>query len=68
VNDNEVSVERIITVAAGDIFALLADAGKHASFDGSGTVRHATQESLPLSKGSKFGDARKSPGRKTLRR
>ena len=29
--------------------------GKHASFDGSGTVQHATQESMPLSKGSKFG-------------
>jgi uncharacterized protein YndB with AHSA1/START domain len=57
VKDNEVSVERIITAAAGDIFALLADAGKHASFDGSGTVRHATQESLPLLKGSKFGMA-----------
>ena len=40
---------------ASEIFALVADAGKHASFDGSGTVQHAAQESMPLSKGSKFG-------------
>lgn len=50
-----VSVERIINAPASEIFALVADAGKHASFDGSGTVQHAAQESIPLSKGSKFG-------------
>jgi uncharacterized protein YndB with AHSA1/START domain len=50
-----VSVERVINAPASEIFALVADAGKHASFDGSGTVQHATQESMPLSKGSKFG-------------
>lgn len=52
---NTVSVERIINAPASEIFALVADAGKHASFDGSGTVQHAAQESIPLSKGSKFG-------------
>ena len=52
---NTVSVERVINAPASEIFALVADAGKHASFDGSGTVQHATQESMPLSKGSKFG-------------
>ncbi|MGE5696409.1 MAG: SRPBCC family protein [Candidatus Sericytochromatia bacterium] len=52
---NTVSVERVINAPANEIFALVADAGKHASFDGSGTVQHATQESIPLSKGSKFG-------------
>jgi uncharacterized protein YndB with AHSA1/START domain len=57
VKDDEVSVERVINAAADDIFALIADAGKHPSFDGSGTVQHATRESLPLSKGSKFGMA-----------
>lgn len=48
------SVGRVINASAGDIFALLADAGKHASFDGSGTVDHATAESVPLSLGSTF--------------
>ena len=52
---NTVSVERVIDAPPGAIFALLADAGRHASFDGSGTVQHSTQESVPLSKGSKFG-------------
>ena len=57
VNEDRVSVERVINSDAGEIFALIADAGKHPSFDGSGTVRHATQDSVPLSKGSKFGMA-----------
>ncbi len=52
---NTVSVERVINAPASEIFALVADAGKHASFDGSGTVQHAAQGSMPLSKGSKFG-------------
>ncbi|MFZ0832637.1 MAG: SRPBCC family protein [Mycobacterium sp.] len=52
---NTVSVERVIDAPASAIFALVADAGKHASFDGSGTVQHAAQESMPLSEGSKFG-------------
>jgi uncharacterized protein YndB with AHSA1/START domain len=54
---NTVSVERVINASADKIFALLANAGKHASFDGSESVNHATQESVPLSKGSKFGMA-----------
>lgn len=57
VNEDRVSVERVINSDAGEIFALIADAGKHPSFDGSGTVRYATQDSVPLSKGSKFGMA-----------
>jgi hypothetical protein len=57
VKEDRVSVERVINSEAGEIFALIADAGKHPSFDGSGTVQHATQESIPLSKGSKFGMA-----------
>ena len=52
--EDRVSVERVINSEAGEIFALIADAGKHPSFDGSGTVQHATQDSIPLSKGSKF--------------
>jgi len=54
---NTVSVERVIKASPDKIFALLADAGKHASFDGSNSVNHATQDSVPLSKGSKFGMA-----------
>jgi uncharacterized protein YndB with AHSA1/START domain len=55
--EDRVSVERVINSEASEIFALIADAGKHPSFDGSGTVQHATQDSVPLSKGSKFGMA-----------
>jgi hypothetical protein len=50
-------VDDAFDVEAGEIFALIADAGKHPSFDGSDTVQHATQDSIPLSKGSKFGMA-----------
>ncbi|MBV9091193.1 MAG: SRPBCC family protein [Mycobacteriaceae bacterium] len=51
---NTVTVERVINAPAEAIFALLADAGKHASLDGSGTVDHTTAESVPLSLGSTF--------------
>ncbi len=54
---NTVSVERVINAPPGEIFALLADAGKHASFDGSESVNHASRKSVPLSMGSKFGMA-----------
>jgi uncharacterized protein YndB with AHSA1/START domain len=54
---NTVSVERLINAPPDKIFALLADAGKHASFDGSESVNHASQQSVPLSMGSKFGMA-----------
>jgi uncharacterized protein YndB with AHSA1/START domain len=56
VQGNTVSVERVINAPAAQIFALIADAGKHSSIDGSGTVDHSTLgESQPLSLGSKFG-------------
>ena len=54
---NTVSVERVIKARPDKIFALLADAGKHASFDGSESVNHASQKSVPLSMGSQFGMA-----------
>ncbi len=54
---NTVSVERVIKAAPGAIFSLLADAGKHAGFDGSESVNHASQASVPLSLGSKFAMA-----------
>jgi uncharacterized protein YndB with AHSA1/START domain len=54
VQGNTVSVERVINAPASEIFALLADAGKHADFDGSGTVDHTTAPSIPLEVGAKF--------------
>jgi uncharacterized protein YndB with AHSA1/START domain len=65
VQGNSISVERVINAPAGDIFAMIADAGKHSSFDGSGTVDHSVpnvagraapgEKSQPLELGSKFG-------------
>ena len=52
---NTVSVERVINAPAAEIFALIADASKHSSFDGSGTVDHSMQTSQPLALGAKFG-------------
>lgn len=54
---NTVSVERVIQAPAAAIFALLADAGKHTAFDGSGSLNHSSQPSQPLSLGAKFGMA-----------
>ena len=48
------SVERVINAPASAIFALLSDAGRHATFDGSGTVDHTTAVSIPLSLRSTF--------------
>ncbi|OBF60793.1 dimethyladenosine transferase [Mycobacterium sp. 852002-50816_SCH5313054-b] len=57
-----VSVERVIKAPPERVFALLADAARHASFDGSESVNHASQQSVPLSMGSTFAMAMK--GRK----
>lgn len=54
-NGDSLSVERTIPAPADRIFALLADAGKHQSFDGSGTVKGTKAPSEPLSLGSRFG-------------
>ena len=54
---NTVSVERVINASAGAIFALLADAGKHAEFDGSDSLNHADRPSVPLAMGATFGMA-----------
>jgi uncharacterized protein YndB with AHSA1/START domain len=52
---HRVSVERLINAPAAQIFALVADAGLHASFDGSETVVGARLPSQPLTLGSTFG-------------
>lgn len=54
-NSDTVSVERTIDATPDQIFALLADAGRHSAFDGSGTVKGTRQESEPLALGTKFG-------------
>jgi uncharacterized protein YndB with AHSA1/START domain len=54
VRGNTLSVQRVINASAEAIFALLADAGQHAAFDGSGTVDHASARWQPLSMGSRF--------------
>ncbi len=51
-----VTVERVIPASPGQIFELLADAARHPTFDGSGTVREAYDGSTqPLRLGSTFG-------------
>jgi uncharacterized protein YndB with AHSA1/START domain len=50
-----VSVERTIPAPPEQIFALLADAGQHETFDGSGTLRGTSKPSRPLSLGTRFG-------------
>jgi uncharacterized protein YndB with AHSA1/START domain len=54
VDGDTVSVERVIKAPASAIFALLSDAGRHATIDGSGTVDHTTAVSIPLSLRSTF--------------
>lgn len=54
VHGNSISVERVINAPAAEVFALIADAGKHSSFDGSGTVDHTTAASIPLELGTTF--------------
>jgi uncharacterized protein YndB with AHSA1/START domain len=54
---DRITVERTIMAPAASIFALLADAGKHREFDGSGTLRGTRQASRPLTLGTTFGMA-----------
>ena len=53
-NDVE-AVERVIPASAERIFAILADPGRHAEIDGSGTVKGVKTPAQPLALGSKFG-------------
>lgn len=50
-----ISVQRVIDAPAERIFALIADARKHYTFDGSGTVDRSVEPSQPLTLGSTFG-------------
>ena len=53
------TVERVIPAPAEQIFALLADPGRHREIDGSGTLRDPKGPSSKLELGSKFGMAMK---------
>ena len=56
VAEKQVSGSRVIAADAADIFAVLANAARHADFDGSGTVKSASSGGdEPLKMGSKFG-------------
>lgn len=54
---DRITVERTIKAPAASIFALLADAGRHREFDGSGTLRGTREPSRPLTLGTRFGMA-----------
>jgi uncharacterized protein YndB with AHSA1/START domain len=54
VQGDSVTVERVIKAPPREIFALIADAGRHPSFDGSGSVDRAEHESIPLELGTTF--------------
>lgn len=49
------TVERVIAAPPEKIFPLLADAARHADFDGSGSVVGVQGKSEPLKLGSTFG-------------
>ena len=54
-SSDQITVERTILAPADRIFALLSDAAKHETIDGSGTVMGTRQETRPLKLGTKFG-------------
>jgi uncharacterized protein YndB with AHSA1/START domain len=51
----QVSVSRVIPAPPEALFAIVADANRHADFDGSGSVKAAVGDPEPLVLGSKFG-------------
>jgi uncharacterized protein YndB with AHSA1/START domain len=55
VNQDIVSVERVIPATPEDIFALISDPRRHFEFDGSGTVRAAKNVPSKLALGASFG-------------
>jgi uncharacterized protein YndB with AHSA1/START domain len=53
--EQQVSVSRVIPAPPEALFAVVADANRHADFDGSGSVKGVTGDPEPLVLGSKFG-------------
>lgn len=54
-SDSLVSASRVIHADPATIFAVLSDASRHATFDGSGMVQRHRGDPTPLTLGSKFG-------------
>ncbi|MCC6435034.1 MAG: SRPBCC family protein [Acidimicrobiales bacterium] len=54
-NHRSVSVSRVIEAAPEVIFAIIDDPSKHASFDGSGTVKGSRQPEQHVKLGDRFG-------------
>ena len=54
-NEKQVSVSRVIAAPPETIFAVVADANRHADFDCSDSVKSAVGEPQPLTLGTKFG-------------
>lgn len=54
-SNKQVSVSRVIAAPPETIFAVVADATRHADFDGSDSVKGAVGEPQPLTLGTKFG-------------
>ena len=54
-SERQVSVSRVIAAPPEAIFAVIADANRHADFDGSDSVKGAAGDPAPLEMGSKFG-------------
>lgn len=49
-----VSVERVVSAPAEEIFAVLTDPGRHCEIDGSGTLARLVTSNAPLTLGSTF--------------
>ncbi|MGA0357082.1 MAG: SRPBCC family protein [Ilumatobacteraceae bacterium] len=54
-SERRVSATRFVAAEPGEVFALLQDPAKHASFDGSGMVQASRGASQLLTLGSRFG-------------
>ncbi|MFV0450681.1 MAG: SRPBCC family protein [Propioniciclava sp.] len=54
-DESVVSASRVINATPDAIFAILADATRHADIDGSGLLRHHRGEPQPLTLGARFG-------------
>jgi uncharacterized protein YndB with AHSA1/START domain len=51
----QVSVERVVPAPPEEVFALLADPGRHREIDGSGTLRDTVDGPARLHRGARFG-------------
>ncbi len=54
-NSDSITVQRTIAATPEVIFAYLSDAAKHQEIDGSGSLRGARGDAVPLTLGTRFG-------------